>query len=772
MNDTLIYVGDELLDLFPGTAIAITFQALSVGQITDRNASYTNNIVAPPTENNITIIDNADSIESSTTMPYKRIACKVVQGGIEIPELNVMVISEITDRIKFSIYTGEVGILDPLDQLSSELDFGISEIMDSTFIQDYADGSQPIVTAAIDFGRYSTPVEFQPFEFHPTVTPGLWTNTKVNNKLPCRAATTGNITLSGLQTIDTVILVEGDRVMVRAQTNANENGIRIASTGAWVRAEDMLRPEDFTDAICFVLGNATSSFLNETFIQRNIVGAVDAVPVSFLRFTQNNGSVIGFSGSQSGRAWSAGTLNEWWFSQYYEVEYEFLPITNFDSTNNFRVRIDWDIASPVGASPDVVLRAYLIDEEGSKLLVLNENETADGNYLSDSGFTISLTKPYVKLALFAFIQNTPVILPTPDEWNIEINSIFIDNNWRQKVDSNFYLPQAKYHYTIQKILERLGTYSMEYPDGLSDFYERLLITYSRGYYGYSDASIEIDDTDLINMSKFVLPDIPQSDLLKDWLVRTFSLFRVINNTIEIKPVYNIIRDKEINAIDWTAKRDTSIRDKIRFIDNNYAQNNYFQDGDTRSDFFDRHFKGLTPITPSENKFAFTVSNNGLKKDKTIYSSIFSATQHVQRPSSTIETPRIPIYDIESIDRKDFKKDPSLRILFGKENDTGSGTWYDSTNITDAVLPYYKDDDDHNIPHFATWDHFIELGYSNFVEAIQKMKIVERWYFLETTDIVSLDLFKPIYDSGAYYLIDKIHNFVAGKTVKVELLKIS
>ena len=57
-------------------------------------------------------------------------------------------------------------------------------------------------------------------------------------KLPVKAASTANLTLSGEQTVDGVALVEGNRVLVKDQTTASENGIYVVSTGSWTRASD------------------------------------------------------------------------------------------------------------------------------------------------------------------------------------------------------------------------------------------------------------------------------------------------------------------------------------------------------------------------------------------------------------------------------------------------------------------------------------------------------------------------------------------------------
>lgn len=60
----------------------------------------------------------------------------------------------------------------------------------------------------------------------------------ISYKQSVRAATTANITLSGVQTIDGVNLVAGDRILVKNQTNAWFNGIYAVSSGSWARTSD------------------------------------------------------------------------------------------------------------------------------------------------------------------------------------------------------------------------------------------------------------------------------------------------------------------------------------------------------------------------------------------------------------------------------------------------------------------------------------------------------------------------------------------------------
>lgn len=65
-------------------------------------------------------------------------------------------------------------------------------------------------------------------------------------KPPCRVSSTGNLTLSSTQVIDTIAVTTGDRVLVRNQTAPSENGIYEVRSSAWARVSDFSSSRDCT----------------------------------------------------------------------------------------------------------------------------------------------------------------------------------------------------------------------------------------------------------------------------------------------------------------------------------------------------------------------------------------------------------------------------------------------------------------------------------------------------------------------------------------------
>jgi len=78
-------------------------------------------------------------------------------------------------------------------------------------------------------------------------------------KVPCKAASTSNITLSGEQTIDGVSVVADDRVLVTGQTDGTENGIYKVASGSWSRSQDWNDSKDCVQGTAVYVHSGTSN---------------------------------------------------------------------------------------------------------------------------------------------------------------------------------------------------------------------------------------------------------------------------------------------------------------------------------------------------------------------------------------------------------------------------------------------------------------------------------------------------------------------------------
>jgi phage-related tail fiber protein len=101
---------------------------------------------------------------------------------------------------------------------------------------------------------------------------------KQNPKQSVVACSTGNLTLSGIQVIDGVTLVDGDRVLVINQTNLAENGIYLMKAGAWIRSLDANDSAKLQSAYVYVSKGATNA--DRSFLQVSddvVVGTSDII---------------------------------------------------------------------------------------------------------------------------------------------------------------------------------------------------------------------------------------------------------------------------------------------------------------------------------------------------------------------------------------------------------------------------------------------------------------------------------------------------------------
>jgi len=126
-----------------------------------------------------------------------------------------------------------------------------------------------------------------------------------------RAATIGNITLTNTQTVDGVALAVGNRVLVKNQDTASENGIYVVASGAWTRA---------TDADNSPAGEVTSGMF--AFVEQGTVNAdsgwvlttdgtitLDTTSLTFVQFSGAGQITAGDGLAKTGNTLSVNVAN-------------------------------------------------------------------------------------------------------------------------------------------------------------------------------------------------------------------------------------------------------------------------------------------------------------------------------------------------------------------------------------------------------------------------------------------------------------------------------
>jgi len=99
-----------------------------------------------------------------------------------------------------------------------------------------------------------------------------------------KVATTANITLSGTQTIDGVAVSADQRVLVKNQNTASENGLYLCKASTWARTDDLATGDDASSVFVFVdqgTVNADNGFVCSTNKGSAVVGTNNLTFVQF-----------------------------------------------------------------------------------------------------------------------------------------------------------------------------------------------------------------------------------------------------------------------------------------------------------------------------------------------------------------------------------------------------------------------------------------------------------------------------------------------------------
>lgn len=116
---------------------------------------------------------------------------------------------------------------------------------------------------------------------------------KLDGKPSVKVATTAAIALTGLQTIDGVALAAGDRVLVKDQVAAKDNGIYVVAAGVWARAADADASIEVTPGLFVAVEQGTANAYSIWHLVTNAPITLGTTGLSFEMVKGKTGATAG-----------------------------------------------------------------------------------------------------------------------------------------------------------------------------------------------------------------------------------------------------------------------------------------------------------------------------------------------------------------------------------------------------------------------------------------------------------------------------------------------
>lgn len=251
--------------------------------------------VTSPIQTQLNAITSLDTTQNSRLTTLENVTVPAVQSNLttHINDLTVHLTAAqntLLDGLAATLTSAELNFV---DGVTSPIQTQLNTLAGSSFTQKLSTNGTIAMAADLSMGGFkitnvaipTNPNDVATKDYVDSFVQGLhWVGSVAT-------ATTGNIALSGLQTIDGVVLNTSDRVLVKNQASTQNNGIYLASAGAWSRSNDYNSAIEITSSAVFVLGGSTQN--KSTWVQTAVVNVLGTDPISFSAFS---GPVINSAG--------------------------------------------------------------------------------------------------------------------------------------------------------------------------------------------------------------------------------------------------------------------------------------------------------------------------------------------------------------------------------------------------------------------------------------------------------------------------------------------
>jgi hypothetical protein len=194
-------------------------------------------------------------------------------------------------------------------------------------------------------------------------------------KASVRVATTENSDLSGLDTVDGVTLTAGDRVLVKDQTIASENGVYVAAAGAWSRAADCDASAEVTSGLFTFVAEGTINADSAWVLTTNDPITVGSTSLTFTQFSGAGQVTAGIALTKTGNV----------------LDVDLIDSTSSTSTSAAATPSSVKTAYDLAATKAKVTRQASAPSSPSNGDIWIESDNGDQGYVYDSSSSTWIT---------------------------------------------------------------------------------------------------------------------------------------------------------------------------------------------------------------------------------------------------------------------------------------------------------------------------------------------------------------------------------------------
>lgn len=256
----------------------------------------------------------------------------------------------------------------------------------------------------------------------------------------------------------------------------------------------------------------------------------------------------------------------------------------------------------------------------------------------------------------------------------------------------------------------------------------------------------------------IMPEISQTEFVKDIMQRYGLVFRSRGNHYEFKRLENILNDRE-NAEDWSDKLKIEQGENYEFGDfarNNVLRYNYTEDAEGE-------FQDGVMIAENEH--------NALEKD--MFTSVFTISEESGKSLSR-QLYSVPVregkYNEDTGELEEVKvKEVSARLFkIQKLPGALSVKFFDSQPLSiSKEIPFLSLEN-------IQMDFYISRYYKAFNRILNAPKVRGDLFYLNALDVQNLDFFKLKYlkQRGQYFYLDKVESFRPGQLTKCRMIQVN